>query len=270
MIDAASHANFVGSIPRHYHEHLGPVLFAPYAHDLASRLPRRAGLRVLEIAAGTGIVTRALLGALPADGRLTATDLNAPMLEEAEARLPRDPRLSFRTADAQALPFDDGTFDAVVIQFGVMFFPDKAAALREAHRVLAPGGVLLFNVWGTLDENPFGRIAHETIGSFFANDPPQFYCTPFGWNDLQAVRATVESAGFATVERHTVDVASRAATAAGFARGLVAGNPVAGAIADRGADLEAIVRAVAARLTEAFGTDPLTVPLRAHVVTGRR
>ena len=266
----APSSSFTGSIPRLYHDHLGPVNFDPDARDLAARVPDRAGTRVLEIACGTGIVTRHLLQRLPADALLIATDLNAAMVDEALNRLPADSRLSTRAADAQALPFPDGSFDAVVIQFGVMFFPDKPGALREARRMLAPGGVLIFNVWGTLADNPFSRITHETIGSFFPDDPPTFYLTPFGWNDRDALHSTTREAGFPDVTIDTVDARGHSESADHFSHGLVFGNPVSLTIAERGVvDGETVRAAVAARLAAELGERPCVSPMRAHVVTGR-
>jgi SAM-dependent methyltransferase len=268
-VTAGSPASFVGSIPEQYDRHLGPVIFEPYAADLAARLSLAPGARVLEVACGTGIVTRRLLAALPADGRLVATDLNPPMIDWARSRLPADPRLELKPADAQALPFADASFDVVVCQFGVMFFPDKPLAMREARRVLAPGGRLVFNVWGTLAENPFGRIAHGTIGGFFTSDPPQFYNTPFGWADEGVIRATVAGAGFSDVRVDTVEAPVSAESAADFAIGLVRGNPVLLAIQERGVDPEAVTRAVAEALVAFGGDRPFRCPTKALVASAR-
>jgi len=167
-----SDASFVGSIPEHYDRGLGPMVFVDYAADIARRTAVCSPRRVLEIAAGTGIATRRLRDVLPAGAHLTATDLNPPMLEIARAKFRPDEQVDFRPADATTLPFADGSFDAVVCQFGVMFFPDKDKSYREVHRVLAPGGRYLFNVWDGHRHNQFGRIAHEVAGGFFPADPP--------------------------------------------------------------------------------------------------
>jgi SAM-dependent methyltransferase len=263
---SAAHA-FTGSIPPIYHRHLGPVLFDPYADDLAARVNAREGARVLEVACGTGIVTERLLARLARTATLVATDLNPAMLDHARSRLPDDARLELRVADAAQLPFADASFDHCVCQFGIMFVPDKVAALREANRVLAPQGELLLNTWGSLHENAFARIAHGTIGSFFPSEPPTFYLTPFGWNDRAAIRAAFASAGFADVAIEVVDRASTAVSARDFATGLVRGNPVAGTIQDRLGDAhERIVDAVAAELTRAGGASPWRGQLRALVV----
>jgi SAM-dependent methyltransferase len=266
-----AHHAFDGAIPALYDRHLGPVIFAPFADDLAARLRLGPAARLLEVACGTGIVTRRLLAALPADGTLVATDLNAAMLEHARSELPADARLTLRVANAQALPFADGAFDRVVCQFGIMFFPDKLAALREARRVLAPGGELLLSTWGPLADNAFARIGHETIASFFPSDPPSFYLTPFGWSDPAVIRAAFADAGFAHVEIESVDRSATAASAADFAIGIVRGNPVAAAIQERLGDAhDRIVAAVAAALARAGGEEPWRGTLRALVAYAHR
>lgn len=170
----SSDAAFVGTIPQHYDQGLGPMIFVDYATDIAKRVAASNPARVLETAAGTGIVTRRLRDVLPASTHLTATDLNAPMLDIARAKFRSGEQIEFQPADATALPFADGSFDAIVCQFGVMFFPDKDKSYREAYRLLTPRGRYLFNVWDSHRHNPFGRIAHETAGRFFPADPPQF------------------------------------------------------------------------------------------------
>ena len=169
---SATDAAFAGSIPALYEQYLGSLLFQPYAEVMASRLNDLTQGRVLETAAGTGIVTRALAKALPREVEIVATDLNQAMLDLASGKL-QAPNVRWQQADAQALPFDDAAFDAVVCQFGVMFFPDKQAGYREALRVLKPGGRFLFNVWDSLDRNEVSRIVSEAAGKAFPNDPPQ-------------------------------------------------------------------------------------------------
>src|SRR5713101_8889683 len=162
---------FTGSIPKLYETYLVPLIFEPYAADLANRLASRSLSRVLEVAAGTGVVTRALASVLPERVSIVATDLNQPMLDQASALGTTRP-VEWRQADAMQLPFQDGTFDAVVCQFGVMFFPDKTKALSEARRVLRPGGVLVFNVWDRLEENEFADTVTAALASLFPEDPP--------------------------------------------------------------------------------------------------
>ena len=174
-------ARFVGDIPWHYDQAMGPMIFVDYGDDIARRTVACDPTRVLEIAAGTGIVTRRLRDLLPADVHLIATDLNPPMLEIARAKFRPGEQVEFQQADAMALPFPDGGFDTVVCQFGVMFFPDKDKAYREVYRVLKPGGRYLFSIWDGHRFNPFGRITHEIIQRFFPAGPPQFMNVPFSY-----------------------------------------------------------------------------------------
>lgn len=264
---ASEHAGFVGSIPELYDRHLGPLFFQPYARDLASRV--RAGGRLLELACGTGMLTRELVSALPQTVTIDATDLNDAMLAAARTRVVA-PNVRWQTADAMALPFDDGVFDAAVCQFGVMFFPDKVDAARQVRRVLKPGGSYWFNVWGTLADNPLGRVAHDTIAAFFDSDPPAFYQTPFGYNDHDRIAGDLRAAGFTSVHIDVVDKEAQASSAEHAAVGLVQGNPVIGPIKERAhATPDAVTSAVAAAAAREFGTAPLRAPMRVLVVHAR-
>jgi ubiquinone/menaquinone biosynthesis C-methylase UbiE len=257
---------FIGPIPELYDRHLGPVIFEPYARDLAARIPSSTR-RLLEIAAGTGRVTHHLLATLPDDAELVATDLNQPMLDEARRRLPDDPRLRLQVADAQALPFDDATFDVVACQFGLMFMPDKPLALREMRRVLRRGGTLLLSTWDDLARNPASRMIHELAFAELPADPPTFMRTPFSMGDPIALRGLVEAAGFATVKVETVAQLGEATSADDLAIGMVRGNPLWNQLVERGIDGDAFQRRVAESLRTAFGDAPCRSALSAHVVT---
>lgn len=260
-------ARFVGSIPELYDRHLGPVLFEPYARELAGRLPAGAS-RVLEIAAGTGRLTNHIAAALPAAGELVATDLFEPMLEQAKQRV-TDARVRWRAADMLALPFDAGSFDAVCCQFGLMFVPDKVGALREMKRVLAPGGTLLLSVWDELAKNPASQGLHQLAFALMPDDPPVFMATPFSMWDAHALRALAGEAGFETIVIDTVVQTGRATSATDFATGLVRGNPLWNQLVERGIDADAFHRNVAAALAAEFGDAPCDSPLSAHVLTAR-
>jgi ubiquinone/menaquinone biosynthesis C-methylase UbiE len=262
-------AQFAGSVPAAYDRYLGPILFQSYADDLAARLAVGPNSSVLELACGTGILTRRLRDRLPATVKLVATDLNEPMFRHAAGKFQEGEAVEWKQADACALPFEDRSFDAVVCQFGFMFVPDKALSAREAHRVLKPGGVFLFNVWDSFEENPLGRVAHETIASFFEKDPPTFYQVPFGYHDQGEIKRVLEEAGFRETRIDVVAKEGGASRPEDAAQGLVHGNPVALAITERDpALLPVITRAVADALKKHFG-EIVRAPMRAIVVAAR-
>jgi ubiquinone/menaquinone biosynthesis C-methylase UbiE len=261
-------ARFTGSIPALYERHLVPAIFDPYAEDLAARLDLGEGAEILEVACGTGALTRRLLAALPTGARLVASDLNEAMFGVAVTSIANDDRVSWKVADGSALPFEASRFDAVVCQFGWMFFTDKSAAARESRRVLRPGGRLVFNVWDAFAHNPFGRIAHETITSYFDADPPLFYKTPFGFHDAAEIQRLLESASFRSIQIETVSKQVTSPSARSLATGLVRGNPVAIAIAERGrASLDEVEKALADALGREGGEAPFSSPMRALVAS---
>ena len=264
----ASDTAFTGSIPEVYDRCLGPMLFEPYARDLARRFAGFEGA-LLETAAGTGRVTRALAEAAPR-ARITATDLNEAMLAQA-ARLVRAPNIEWRPADAQALPFADASFDAVVCQFGVMFLPDKAAGYAEARRVLRPGGRFVFNVWDRLEENAVSDVAQQALAALFPDDPPGFLPrVPFGYHDEGRIREQLAAAGFGVVEVERVTVETRSPSAHEAATGLCLGSPVRAELEGRGPDAgERGVAAAAEALRRRFGDGEISGRGRALVVTAR-
>ena len=268
---AQEHVAFVGAIPPNYDRYLGPIFFQQYADDLATRLPATLGLRILETACGTGIVTERLLARLDGHGTVVATDLNDAMLAHARARTGERPDLEWQRADATALPFPAGSFDAVVCQFGLMFFPDKAAGIREAFRVLRPGGRYLFNVWDAIEHNSIARITHQTVAAFFPSDPPQFYRVPFGFHDGAVISRLLEDAGFEAITSEVVEKVGASPSAEDAARGLIDGNPISAEIMHRRPDaLEDIKRAVAANIARELGDHPVRCPLRALVFAAQR
>lgn len=266
--DAMTDAAFVGSIPDLYERYLGPMLFEPYARDMARRFAGFEGA-LLETAAGTGRVTRALAQAAPR-AQITATDLNQPMLDTAAA-LTGAPNVAWRQADAQALPFDDASFEAVACQFGVMFFPDKAAGFSEARRVLKPGGRLVFNVWDDLAANDISRVVGEAVAGMFPKDPPAFLeRTPFGYHDRAAIEAALQAAGFQGVTIEAVTLGLSSPSARDAATGLCAGTPLRGEIEARDPEgLDGAIEAATAALTEAFGGGHVVGNGRALVVSAR-
>ncbi|MEA2786381.1 MAG: hypothetical protein QOF71_2485 [Candidatus Eremiobacteraeota bacterium] len=262
-------AVFAGSIPAVYDRHLGDMLFAPFAEILAKRATAQSPRTVLEIAAGTGIVTRALHAALPG-ATIVATDLNAPMLAHGATRLSA-PNLTWQQADALSLPFDDGAFDLVVCQFGVMFFPDRMQAFRESRRVLAPGGRYVFTTWASIEHSPLADIVARAAADAFPDDPPSFLArTPYGHGDSAVTETELRAAGFTKVDITTIDAPSRAASPYDPAIGFCQGTPLRSEIEGRdparlAAVTESAARAVAAR----YGEGPIEATMRAFVFDAR-
>jgi ubiquinone/menaquinone biosynthesis C-methylase UbiE len=267
----ATDAKFTGSIPELYDRYLVPLLFEPYAEDLARRLSDLRRGTLLEVAAGTGVVTHALRKALPSDVRIVATDLNEGMLKVAASRVSA-PTVSFQQADAQKLPFADGSADAIVCQFGMMFVPDKNAAQREAARVLVPGGKLVFNVWDRLANNEVSQVVTRAVEGLYPQDPPRFFeRTPFGYFDGAAIRAELQAAGFQRIEIDTVEQVSQAVSAEHVAIGLCQGTPLRGEIEARNPQgLAAATAAATSALQARFGAGPFDNRMSALVVTAHR
>ena len=263
---------FTGSIPKLYETYLVPLIFEPYAADLVSRLASRSPTRVLEIAAGTGVVTRRLASALPESVSILATDLNQPMLDMASAVGTRRP-VEWRQADAMQLPFGDATFDAVVCQFGVMFFPDKAKAFSEARRVLGPGGVFIFNMWDRIEENEFADTVTTALGSLFPEDPPRFMArTPHGYHDRSTIERDLENGGFTAPPRITTVAARSKATSSRVpAIAYCQGTPLRNEIEARGSSRLGEATDIAAEaIARRFGRGAVDGKIQAHVVTIER
>jgi SAM-dependent methyltransferase len=264
---ATSDVVFTGSIPQLYDRHLAALLFAPYARDLAARLGSLTHGRLLETAAGTGIATEALATALPEEVEIVATDLNQPMLEHAASK-PTLARVDLRQADALALPFDDTGFEAVACQFGVMFFPDRVAGFREAHRVLKPGGRFVFSVWDSASTIPLYVVLLEALRRLYPARPSWFLeRVPCGYCDPARIEADLRAAGFASPRIETVTLTGHAASPLDPAIGLCQGTPMR-------AEIEALdpsgpaaaTQAVAAEVVRRFGDGPFAVKLQALVI----
>jgi SAM-dependent methyltransferase len=266
MVDDA--AQFTGSIPQHYDAGLGPVIFTHYADVVAGLVADGSPRRILETAAGTGISSRAIARANPG-AELTVTDLNAPMLEFARAKLPEGTRVE--TADAQALSFEDASFDTVVCQFGIMFLPDLAAGFREARRVLGQGGRYIFSVWDSHARNRFAAMVNDVIAAHFPTDTPPFHRVPFAMSPVDPLRELAQDTGFARITVHVVPHDTSVPSWDDFADGLILGNPVSDQIRNRGGDLDVVRTDVIAALTSEFGASPTTMPIQAifHVAEVR-
>jgi ubiquinone/menaquinone biosynthesis C-methylase UbiE len=259
---------FAGSIPENYDRFMVPLIFAPYAADLARRAAALAPRALLETAAGSGVLTRALAPLLGPDAAYTVTDLNQPMIGYAASRQPPDPRLSWRQADALALPFEDASFDLVCCQFGAMFFPDRVAGYSEARRVLRPGGHLLLSVWDRIEENVFADDITNALARLFPDDPPRFLArTPHGYHDTARIRADLAAAGFTRIEIDTKAEISRAPSprlpAVAYCQGTVLRSEIE---ARSPGGLDAATAEAEAALAARHGTGAIAAKIQAHVI----
>jgi ubiquinone/menaquinone biosynthesis C-methylase UbiE len=259
---------FAGSVPENYDRYMVPLIFEPYAADIARRAASFSPGAVLETAAGTGVVTRALAPRLPPGASYTVTDLNQPMLDHASSRQVPDSRIKWLQADALALPFEDATFDLACCQFGAMFFPDRISGYREARRVLKRGGHFLFNVWDCIEENVFADDVTKALAKIFPDDPPRFLArTPHGYHDTALIRSDLEAAGFSRVEIETRAEQSRAFSpripAVAYCQGTVLRNEIE---ARKPGDLEAVTDYAASVLAERHGSGAVAAKIQAHVI----
>lgn len=264
--------DFVGSIPEIYDKYLVPLIFKPYANDLANRVASLKPANILETAAGSGVVTRAVIPCLSHDAHYTVTDLNQPMLDYAASKQAPDARISWRPADALCLPFDDASFDIVLCQFGVMFFPDRIAGYAEAHRVLKPDGTLLFNVWDHIESNEFANVVTEVATKVFPDNPPGFLPrTPHGYHDEVLIRQELGTAGFADVTFVSLEETSSAPCPRHPAVAYCKGTPLRNEIEARDANLlDCVTDRSADAIAARFGTGPVAAKIRGHIITAVR
>ncbi|MDO8396433.1 MAG: methyltransferase domain-containing protein [Bradyrhizobium sp.] len=259
---------FAGSIPENYDRYMVPLIFESFAQDLAQRAAALSPGAVLETAAGSGVVTRALAPRLSPDASYVVTDLNQPMLDYAATRQVVDGRIRWLQADALALPFEDGAFDLVCCQFGVMFFPDRGSGYREAKRVLKPGGCFLFNIWDRIEENVFANEVTDALAEVFPGDPPRFLArTPHGYHDPALIRRELEQAGFSRVAIETRTDLSRGSSPRHPAVAYCQGTPLRNEIEARDAGkLEAATEYAASRIANKYGSGEVVAKIQAHIV----
>ncbi len=264
--------DFIGSIPEIYDTYLVPLIFETYARDLAERVAALDPTSVLETAAGSGVVTRALASALSSEAKYTVTDLNQPMLDHAASKQAADSRITWHQADAMALPFDDESFDVVVCQFGVMFYPDRMAGYSEAYRVLKPGGAMIFNVWDRIETNEFADVVTAAAASVFPENPPLFLPrTPHGYHDESFIRQELGDAGFANVNYDSLDAISSAPSPRHPAIAYCQGTPLRNEIEERDASLlEHVTERAKKAISDRFGTGSVSAKIRGHVITALR
>jgi len=261
---------FVGSVPASYDRLMVPLIFQPYADELARRVRQLQPQRILETAAGTGVVTQSLHEAVP-DAEIVATDLNPPMLEVAQGRI-KSGNVRFQQADAQDLPFDDDSFDLVVCQFGAMFFPDRVRGHSEARRVLRNGGHYLLVIWDEIEANPVSNASQEALIELFPDNPPLFLREgPFSYSDAEAIERDLRAAGFSQVEIDTVEKRSRGRTAHDAATALCYGTPMGVEVEDREhGTLDRAFAIVEAKLRAMEGPEGVDAPMSAHIVTATK
>ena len=261
---------FAGSVPSSYDRLMVPLIFRPYAEELAGRARNMHPDRILETAAGTGVVTDAMNKAMPGV-EIVATDLNQPMLDVAAGHVSSD-RVRFRAADALDLPFDDGSFDLVVCQFGAMFFPDRIRGHAEARRVLRAGGHYLLAIWDRIDRNPVSNASQEALIELFPDDPPLFLLDgPFSYSDPGAIEADLRASGFDRIEIQTVECRSRASTAHDAAQALCYGTPMGVEVEDREpGTLKRAFETVERKLRAFEGPHGIDAPMSAHIVTATK
>ena len=262
-------ASFTGSIPEFYDSCLGPAYFEAFAADLAQRLPAKPAGDVLEIACGTGIVTRRVRERVDPAIRLVATDLSAAMLDYARAKLDDCRGIEWREADAVNLPFANAAYGAAICSFGVMFVPDKKAVFREARRVLKQDGILLFTVWDRIEDNPHALTYTRVIESLFPGDAEMRFTIPFDMHDPALLRELLAEAGFGKVRIETKRHQMESVSARTLATGQIRGTPRSLQIERRGMTLEEVVEKETAALAQVGGADPCRVHAQALVVEAR-
>jgi len=265
-------AVFAQAIAQLYEQHLVPLIFEPYAADLATRVRQKKPSRVLEVAAGTGVVTRALADSLPSSTHIVATDLNQPMLDQAATKSTSRP-VEWRQADVMQLPFPEQSFDVVVCQFGAMFFPDKVKAFAEVRRVLSDGGDFLFNVWDRIEENEFADTITRALATLYRDNPPCFLArVPHGYCDLAIILRDLAAGGFGRpAECHTLTERSRASSPSIPAIAYCHGTPLRSEIEGHGATaLSEATDAATAAMSDRFGNGPVEGKIQAHVITTTR
>lgn len=261
--------NFTGSIPEFYDNFLVPLIFEEFAADLATRALVESPKNTLEIAAGTGVVTRALAPQMPDDAKYTVTDLNQDMLDYAKSKQPEPSNISWQQADVMALPFEDQSFDTIICQFGFMFFPDKIAAMTEVKRVLKPNGEFIFNVWDRIENNVFADLVTQAVCKLYPDNPPLFLDRiPYGFYNNDAIRNTLQDAGFKYTVIQDKLAISTAPTAFDVAKAFCHGTPLCNELEAQGEGaLDAATQAAADLIEEFYGKGEVGAQVQGFVVT---
>jgi ubiquinone/menaquinone biosynthesis C-methylase UbiE len=265
-----SSASFTGSIAENYEKYLVPIFFEPYSKDIADRLPAQGISSLLEIACGTGQVTRVIAGKLP-HIMIAATDLNPDMITIARKQMGEKPNIVWKTADAQELPYNDNEFDCAVCQFGLMFIPDRQKSINETYRVIRKGGKYIFNTWDSMQNNSISMVAHKVTNSFFPDNPITFWHVPFSMYNSDEMKSLMQKAGFTNISVTKVSCEGHSISARDAAIGLTAGTPVYVSLCERGIELiPAIQDKLTEAITEGYGASDLRFPLSAWVTEGTK
>jgi ubiquinone/menaquinone biosynthesis C-methylase UbiE len=259
---------FSGSIPEFYDTYMVPLIFEAFANDMAARVASFAPMSVLETAAGSGVVSRALINHLHPDARYVVTDLNQPMLDHAASRQATDKRIEWCQADALELPFEAGSFDTVICQFGAMFFPERIRGYSEARRVLKDGGRFFFSVWDRIENNEFADVVTNAAATAFPDNPPQFLKrTPHGYFDQDQIHVDLNRAGFTNAVIVSKEGESRAPSARQVAVAYCQGTPLRGEIEAREeGSLKRITDITTDALEARYGRGPVAAKICAHIV----
>ncbi|MBK6446299.1 MAG: class I SAM-dependent methyltransferase [Bacteroidetes bacterium] len=258
---------FSGNIPQNYDAFLGPMFFEPYALEMSKRISKLAPANLLELASGTGRLTRMLPASSAENATIIASDINPAMIQFGKNRTQFE-KIQWMEIDAVSLPQKDSSMDCIVVQFGVMFYSDRVKAFKEALRVLKPGGVMLFSCWDIITNNPIAQLTNETLKHFFPIDTPAFYKVPFSYYDEDLITDELEEAGFDKIKIEIVQCTGESKSAADAAKGLTEGSPVIVELENRASEKVSEIREyMQKKITEQFGATALQVPLSARIVT---
>lgn len=266
MLTQQTPVAFSGNIPKNYDAGLGPMFFEPFAIDMALRLNELKPEKILELAAGTGRLTRLLPSVAAENATIIASDINPSMVAFGKDKTENE-KINWQIIDALTLPFNDNVFDCVVVQFGVMFYSDKVKAFKEVFRVLKPGGTFIFNCWDTIKNNPMANIVNQTLQYFYPVDTPAFYSIPFSYYNEEIIRNDLDAAGFKNANIEMVSLTGYSNSPEAAANGLINGTPTVTAIEEKDADmLPLIMKYLSDQIQDEFGSAHLQVPLKARVV----
>jgi len=262
---------FTSSVATLYDEILGPAFFEPYAIETTNRVAALNPQKVLETACGTGRVTNHLRKVLSKSATLIATDISNDMLAVAEKKLSAIKDISWQQADAMNLPFDDESFDAVVCQFGAMFFADRKKGFIEAMRVLKNGGAFIFSVWDKLEFNPVTAASRQILKDFFEGNPPKSMNMAFSMTDKNDIANQLTETGFTNIKIETVNKVCIAESAEGLAKAIIDGSTNSDYIKERDANAAPFLKKkIAKAISEKFGDHPVKGTMQAIIIAAEK